>query len=191
LVLTEKDDTFYDYSNFEDARLESTMKGWDGLGGYHGLQVRTMARLFINETALDVGCGLGHLYQVLKTFTYPAVKRYVGVDIDERVLKMAKERFPELEFHKRSVYDLEGLDVFDTVFAIGLYRYAPSSQKSILEMMKHAKYCVNTCYYVDPEERGKVLDVFNVPNWQTEFIVHDIDDKLEIIRLWNMETMKV
>jgi SAM-dependent methyltransferase len=187
--MSEKDDSFYDYRTFEDTRLEGIMKGWDGLGGYHGLLVTTMAKLFINETALDVGCGLCHLYQVLKTFTYPAVQRYVGVDMDDRVLKMARERYPNLELLNKNVYDLSGMDVFDTTFAIGLYRFAPASQKSVLEMMKHTKYCLNTCYYVDPTERGKVLDVFNIPGWQTEFIVHDIDDKLEIIRLWNMGTI--
>jgi len=167
------------------------MKGWDGLSGYHGLLVRLMARLSIKNTVLDVGCGLGHLYEVLKTHTSPLLTRYVGVDIDDRVLSWVKQRYPELEFHKRSVYDLNGLDVFDSVFAVGLYRYAPENQSSVLEMSKHAKYCLNTCYYVEPENRGEVLDVFTLPGWQIEFIVHDIDDRLEIIRLWNLSSLGV
>jgi SAM-dependent methyltransferase len=182
-------DTFYDYSNFEDSRLEGIMKGWDGLEGYHGLLVRLMARLSIKNTVLDVGCGLGHLYEVLKTHVSPPLTRYVGVDTDDRVLSWVRQRYPNLEFHKKTVYDLSGLDVFDSVFAIGLYRYAPANQNSVREMAAHAKYCLNTCYYVEEEKRGEVLDVFKLPSWQIEFIIHDIDPKLEIIRLWNLDSL--
>ena len=184
-------DTFYDYFRFDDEKVIDIMKGWDGLGGYHGLLVRTMSVLRAYKTVLDVGCGLGHLYEMCKTFSEPPITEYVGVDVDDRVLKVVRERYPHLTFLNRSVYDLSDLGIFDTVFAIGLYRYAPSNQDSVLEMLRHARYCFNTCYYVEPSERGKVLDVFKVPGWEIEFIVHGIDDKLEIIRMWNVTNLGV
>jgi len=184
-------DTFYDYARFDDQKVIEIMSGWDGLGGYHGLLVAKMGMLTMGDSLLDVGCGLAHLYEAINRIRNTPIPKYVGVDIDERVLKEVTARYPQLTFMNKNVYDLSGLEIFDTVASVGLYRYAPAKVDSLMQMLAHTKYCFLTCYYVEPPERGKILDVFRVPGWAHEFVTHDIDDKLEILRMWNLGTMKI
>ncbi len=145
-------DTFYDYRKFEDERLRGIMTGWDGLGGNHGSVVKFCAELLEGETVLDVGFGLCHLYEALKS----RVSRYVGVDIDERALRWAKERHPTLELYYASVYDLSLLRnrIFNTVFAIGLYRI-PHQLDGIEEMLKHTQHSLVVTYFQPSDSDGK------------------------------------
>src|SRR5713226_290161 len=50
-------------------------------------------------SVLDIGCGLGDLYSYLRERI--AVFTYVGYDISPKMVKTAKERFPEACFMVR------------------------------------------------------------------------------------------
>ena len=172
-------DSLYDYSTFSPDRVKGIFEGWDGLGGYHGLLVKCCAELLVGTTVLDVGCGLCHLYEAVMN-QWNKATYYCGVDIHPQVLQMARERYPDLDIYEKSVYDLSGLGAYHTVFAIGLYRNIPSRFDGIQQMLDHAEKCLVFTYFT--EERGKTPEIleFTYP----EYIDHDIDERLEIIRIW-------
>lgn len=49
----------------------------------------------INETIVDLGCGIGSFIKYLKEFGY---RNYIGIDFSEKAIKRAKERYPEYNF---------------------------------------------------------------------------------------------
>ena len=175
-------DRFYNYSAFDDKRVEDIFKGWDGLGGYHGLLIRKVSRLLVGTTALDVGCGLCHLYECLKVENPLFGGTYVGTDIDDRILGMARERYPQLNLLKQDVYDLNIGEKFDTVYGIGLYSGEPEILRGINNMLNHANHAVVLTYFA--KERNKVPSILKIDGWEIEFIIHNIDEKLEIVRMW-------
>lgn len=172
-------DVLYDYSTFSPDRVKGIFEGWDGLGGYHGLLIKRCASLFVGKTVLDVGCGLAHLYEELMTRRGKPT-HYCGVDVHPKVLQMARGRYPDLDIYEKSVYDLSGMEAYDTVFAIGLYREIPVRFDGIKEMLGHTEKCLVLTYFT--EERGKTPEIleFTYP----EYIEHDIDERLEIVRIW-------
>jgi len=172
-------DSLYDYSTFSSSRVKEIFEGWNGLGGYHGLLIKRCASLFVGETVLDVGCGLAHLYEELMTRRQKPI-HYCGVDIHPQILQMARERYPDLDIHEKSVYDLSGMETYDTVFAIGLYREIPVRFNGIQQMLDHAENCLVLTYFT--EEKGKTPELLK--DTHPEYISHNIDDRLEIARIW-------
>jgi ubiquinone/menaquinone biosynthesis C-methylase UbiE len=149
--------------------------GWNGFGGYHGLLLKKCASLIdrsFKPTVLDVGCGAIHLFELLKD----DIESYVGVDNNEQILNMARERYPYLRLLNRSVYSL-GLDqVFDYVFAIGLYSDKPKKPDGITEMLRYTNKKLIMTYWKD--ENGVELPPFKVVE-----IKHNIDPKLAIVEI--------
>ena len=171
-------DKFYTYDRFDDKRVKEIFTGWDGLSGYHGLQVAKCASLLMGNSVLDVGCGICHLYEMLKLNNYTG--SYTGTDIEPRVLKLARERYPQLGILEKSVYDLSGLGMYDTVFAIGLYDDPPVSKKSMEEMMNHTNNAIVITYRTDTPNiiPSSLIDF----GWKNETYPHDIDSRLIIMR---------
>jgi len=165
------------------------MTGWDGLIDNHGRVVKFCAELLEGESVLDVGCGLCHLYEALKG----RVSKYVGVDIDERALGWARERYPGLELHYTSVYDLSllGDRVFDTVYAIGLYRI-PRQLNGIEEMLNHTRHSLVLTYFHHSDSKPKSFpDVFwvvlNHERVKSFEVFSQSDRRTEIMR-FNLST---
>jgi len=135
-------DSLYDYQKFEEERLKGIFYGWDEFRGNHGAVMRKCAEIHKGKTVLDVGCGLCHLYELIKE----DVEEYVGVDIDQRLIEWARERYPQLRLEVGSVYDLSFLtEEYDTVYAIGLYRKI-NEINGIREMLKHTKQTLVLTY---------------------------------------------
>lgn len=180
-------DVFYDWRDMPGEQLRSIFGGWDKGDDYHDGLMEKCASLQVGKTALDIGCGLAHLYEALKG----RIERYVGVDNNPRILRMVRERYPELEIVAADIYDLSKLPVFGTTYAVGLYQLQPRRKEGILEMLKHTKNCVVMTYY--PEEAGRVPPALDIEGATCEFIGHDLDEKRasrsefphqELVRLW-------
>ena len=165
-------------------RLRDILVGWDGLGGYHGLLIKKCVTLRQGKTVLDVGCGLCHLFEGFKKSYRGSPTKYIGVDNNSFILGLARERYSELDIEWGHVYDLSRVPVVDTVFAIGLYSGQPRLKKGIVELVGHAERCVILTYFA--EEMGVLPSSLEVDGCTAEFIDHDIDERLEIIRLWKL-----
>ena len=148
--------TFYDYLKFDDERLKGIFYGWDGFGGNHGAVLKKCASLLKGRSVLDVGCGLCHLYELLKD----DLDEYVGLDIDERVVGWARERYPELDIRVGDSNNLSEYGMYDTVYAIGLWRKIESIE-GVKELLRHAdKSMVLTYFHHATEE-----DAIPKPLW--------------------------
>ncbi len=86
---------------------------------------------------LDIGCGIG-------TYTKRFVEmgcEVVGVDIDPKLLDIAKERVPQARFIESSVYALPfKSEQFDLVFSMATFEYIKNSQAAYYEMKRIAKH---------------------------------------------------
>ena len=75
-----------------------------------------------NENVLDCGSGIGVYYPLLKR----KAKQYVGLDITENMVRRARERYPEAEFHWGSVMEIPFPEQsFDLVFSWSLLFHLP------------------------------------------------------------------
>lgn|GEM_PF-485115 len=88
---------------FEKFGVEARSLGW---GSRQDQWIRFQAALryvnFQGRSVLDVGCGFGDFYEFL-TVNGIQLKRYVGIDINEKLLGIAKKRFPKNTFEVRNI----------------------------------------------------------------------------------------
>ena len=77
------------------------------------------------ERVLDIGCGNGRASERIT----PDID-YTGIDNSERLVEIAKKRYPNREFIVADALDLPFSDHdFDRVYAIGLIHHIPSEEK--------------------------------------------------------------
>ena len=94
--------------------------------------------LIEGESILDVGCGMGHLFILVKDCF-----DYLGIDTSQAMLKTAREFFPEHQdkFQFGDAYDLSTLPTFDTVVATGVLLHLPDSGPVIEQLWSKARRC--------------------------------------------------
>ncbi|HUW72183.1 MAG TPA: methyltransferase domain-containing protein [Candidatus Humimicrobiaceae bacterium] len=98
-------------------------------------------RDFIKEgdKILDVGCGNGRLLKILKDKKI----KYTGVDVSEKLLEIAKKRYPQNNFLVADNLNLPFLDNnFDKVFSVAVLHTIPSEdlrKKAISELKRVLK----------------------------------------------------
>ncbi|MCZ6874520.1 MAG: class I SAM-dependent methyltransferase [bacterium] len=98
-----------------------------------------------HRRVLDVGCGLGDLYDYLEAEKIPV--DYTGYDLLPDMVKRARKRFPQVHFE---VYDiLQGLgeERFDYILSSGAFNVnfgdnLSAVQQVIREMITHSTYGV-------------------------------------------------
>ena len=183
-------DSFYDCTGMSEEALRETFVSWDveltdksDLRYYHAIQVRQCASLQMGETVLDVGCGECHLYDVLGD----KVKGYVGVDIDPRILKMAREKHPELDLRPGNIYDLSGLGVYDTVYAIGVYFNKPNLLLGVVKMLEHARLCVVMTYFTGSKREPFPL----LSGVEYDYLDFELDPESTNTYIANLEIVRI
>ncbi|MEK5389478.1 class I SAM-dependent methyltransferase [Margalitia sp. FSL K6-0131] len=71
-------------------------------------------------TLLDVGCGLGHLYDFILEKNYDNI-RYSGLDIQRDFIEFAKKKHPDGHFMNKSLFELETDQQYDYLVASGTF----------------------------------------------------------------------
>ena len=91
------------------------------------------------DKILDVGCGNGRLLEILKDKKV----NYTGVDVSEKLLEIAKKKYPQNEFLVANNLNLPFLDNnFDKVFSVAVLHTIPSEdlrKKAISELKRVLK----------------------------------------------------
>lgn len=91
----------------------------------------------IGNSVLEVACGTGHLYNILKH----RVTQYKGIDSSKEMIRVARKYNPSGTFIVGDAYDLSKEGVYDTVIAMSLLIHIERDDLShiIEEMWKHTR----------------------------------------------------
>ena len=125
------------------------------------------------DNVLDFGCGNGRL---LDLFIDKNVD-YLGLDISEKLINVAKEKYPEKadNFQKISSSDSLTLpnDSFNTIFSIAVFHHFPSR--------KYREDVAKELYRVTKKDGHIIITVWNL--WQKKYIKNIIDNWINKIYL--------
>jgi len=111
------DKTRADYNLIADEFSSTRDKPWEELKPLFDYYIKS------NESVLDLGCGNGRYYEYMA----PGVK-YTGIDFSEKLIELAKKRYPQASFSVGDVLKLNFPDnSFDKVFSIAVLHHIPSS----------------------------------------------------------------
>jgi len=108
-----------------------------------------------NENILDLGCGNGRLYELFKE----KLVGYYGIDNSEKLIEIAKIRYPRANFQVGDALNLPFSDnFFDGIFSIAVLHHIPLKEFR-LTFLKEAKRVL--------KPGGKlILTVWHFPTWK-------------------------
>jgi len=77
------------------------------------------------DNILDVGCGNGRLSELFKDMKIS----YTGVDDSSELIRIAKSRYPESDFHITDPLNFEFTDhSFDKIYCLSVFHHIPSTE---------------------------------------------------------------
>jgi len=100
---------------------------WVERNRYYHRQLGKTFSFFIppNRSVLEIGCGAGQLLASLKP------GRGVGIDLSPKMIQVARERHPHLEFHVDNLEDLQLEEKFDYVVVSDVLGFLYDVQRSL------------------------------------------------------------
>ena len=91
--------------------------------------------LFPGAKVLDVGCASGGFFNIMRSYE-PHIE-YTGVDLSERAVELAKERYPEATFIVTEGFELFfANNTFDVVHCTSVFNNEPNYQAMLQEMYR-------------------------------------------------------
>lgn len=90
------------------------------------------------DTILDLGCGMGHMVDYLKSLNYPT-KNYRGIDINQNYITWAIQRNLNVNFSVGEIFDIT--DNFDYILGSGVFTVG----MNLDEIISAIDYSFNLC----------------------------------------------
>ena len=116
---------------------------------------------FTGERVLDLGCGNGRLLEIFKDISVD----YIGVDSSEKLIEIAKRKYPKAKFQKGDALNLPfPANYFDKIYSIAVFHHIPSV-KFRLRFLREAKRVLKP-------EGLLILTVWNL--WQQKFLKYHL-----------------
>lgn len=81
-----------------------------------------------NRSILDIGCGTGVLYEFLKK---AGAKDITGIDLSEKMIRIAKEKFPKANFKVSNILEWNSKEKYDTIIMYNVYPHLTNKQKLV------------------------------------------------------------
>jgi ubiquinone/menaquinone biosynthesis C-methylase UbiE len=112
--------------------------------------------LIPGEKVLDLGCGNGRFYPAMKDKKVD----YFGVDSSEKLIEIAKKRYPEAKFQVADALSLPfPRNFFDKVYSIAVLHQIPSEElrlqflREAKRVLKPERFLILTCWkFHQPKE---------------------------------------
>jgi len=113
------------------------------------------------EKVLDFGCGIGQWYEVFKEKKV----QYFGVDFSEKLIEIAKAKYPDANFQVIDGINLPfEKEFFDKVYAIAVFHHLPS-EKIRISVLREIKRVLK-------KEGILILTVWNLrKKWKTKKLI--------------------
>jgi 2-polyprenyl-3-methyl-5-hydroxy-6-metoxy-1,4-benzoquinol methylase len=133
------------------------------------------------KTVLDIGCGPGYYCKFLHDAGYDVL----GCDYSQKVLSVAKKKYPDIKFQKENGYSLSFKDEsFDLVITIGALQCVYDYKKFLLESARVAKQAliISTLYRKEKSQNPQELlnKLLDEDTWPTrDFHPEELTEILE------------
>jgi len=129
-------------------------------------ELRPLAQHTIpGEKILDLGCGNGRLLQIFKGMNI----EYFGVDSSEKLIKIAKEKYPKKKFQVADALNLPFPgNFFDKIYSIAVLHHIPSTEfrfqflKEARRVLKPEGLLILTVWNLWQRQNWKLLLKFNL-----------------------------
>jgi SAM-dependent methyltransferase len=125
---------------------------WGPEGKRHPSRLKVLSLVEGMSSVLDVGCGTGVMFEMIRE------KRleldYLGIDVTERLLEVARQLFPAdvHRFRRMSLYELKKLRrKFDAVVCRHVLEHLPDYVPAIQGMYSCARKKVILVFYLPPQ----------------------------------------
>lgn len=128
----------------------------------HDLLMKKAASLIVGNSVLDVGCGLGHLYEHV-TRLNPSIE-YLGLDQSADMLKRARVRHPDARFEQGNIYDMDP-PKFDTVVCLDVLHHQPALYPALSILLKHARKALIVTIWIHERYKGGKHGKQYTGNW--------------------------
>jgi SAM-dependent methyltransferase len=164
-------------------------------GKDHPSRRKTLELLAGMTSVLDVGCGTGVLYELIREHHLPI--EYLGLDVTERFVEEARRRFPEdqARFQQGSLFDLNGLGRrFDAVVARHVLEHLPDYVPAVQRLYEHAGQKLIIVFYLPPKplrfrrkvderlERGFYTHTYDSGRW-LDHLLNELTPRPSEIRI--------
>jgi len=138
------------------------------------------------ERVLDLGCGNGRFYEKLRE------QNYTGVDNSERLIEIAREKYPEADFKVASALELPFRDEeFDRIYSLAVLHHLPQEYHNIFveeakRVLKGGGVLIITVWNL--EERKKKSDVKKISEKEILIPWHGADE--HYFYIFDLEELK-
>lgn len=106
------------------------------------------------EPMLDVGCGSGLIYGQMRREGVVTSDSYVGGDTSEKMLAIARERFPDAYFAPLDIFDMPYADRSqENVICIQVLQHLPHYREALGELLRITRRKLYISSWFGPEDR--------------------------------------
>jgi len=108
---------------------------WRKKGAYYHKELEKYLQFLIpfNSSVLEIGCGTGELLAALKP------DRGLGIDISPKMIEVAREKFPQLQFETGDLEDIKIEEKFDYIVLVETIGHVDDIQLAFKELHKVCK----------------------------------------------------
>jgi len=142
--------------------------------------------LFPGAKVLDVGCASGGFYNIMRSFE-PHIE-YTGIDLSEKAVELAVERYPKARFMVTEGFRLPFQDnEFDIVHCTSVFNNEPNYQEMLEEMYRVSNRFVLVDIRLLKDLGSQLESVYNIQfNGKTveatvPYVVNDADEVANFI----------
>jgi ubiquinone/menaquinone biosynthesis C-methylase UbiE len=142
--------------------------------------------LFPGAKVLDVGCASGGFFNIMRSFE-PHIE-YTGIDLSDKAVGLATERYPEARFMVTTGFRLPFQDNnFDIVHCTSVFNNEPNYQEMLEEMYRVSNRFVLVDIRLSKDLGKQLKSVYNIQfnskkvEATVPYVVNDADEVVNFI----------